>query len=470
MNPIKFIRKLVKVLRGGATFRQIFLAVLLGFAAGMIPGINLTLILCLVLLLVLNTNGGMALLAYLIGKSLCLLLAPVTFEIGFFLIHGAGLLGLIQAASDVPVLALLDLHVYSLLGGLPVIVVVGGALAWALSSLIVKARAGVAAAAGRSEKFQKLARNWFVRVLLRIAFGHQKESMAEMLEKESPIFLGSRLAVGLVVVVVMVVFQYLFLDVLARKGIEAGIAEASGAEVNVKRADLSLLTGRLVVEGLQVTDAARPTHNQVQADRIVMDVSVADLLTRRFVVDAVECDRVRTDVERVSPGKVYRRREPTGDDKERWNIDIGGLGNIKEYYEQARKLHERIQELKGYLEKKEADTQEGPPDKEKLKEEARLRGYLRLSAKDCLARRPTWVVRFIKVGQVEVVEGLPGITLEARELSSHPSLHPEKMELKAYPNEDILKQFTEGLFGKGGKDLGEKVKDGLGGLKKLFSK
>ena len=469
MNPIKLIRKLVKVLRGGATFRQMFLAILLGFAAGMIPGINLTLIACIVLLLILNTNGGLAVMGYVVGKALCLLLAPVTFEIGYFLIHSAGLMGLIQTLADTPVLALLDLHVYCLLGALPLIVVLGGGMGLALGTIILKARAGLAAA-GQKEKARKVADNLAIRILLRIAFGRQKRTMAEMAEKSSPIFLKGRLIAGLVVIAAILLGQYLFLDCLARKGLEAAIAEAGGAEVNVRRADLSLLTGHLVIEGLQVTDAARPTHNLVQADRIVTDVSVEDLLARRLVVDAVECEKIRTDVQRAAPGEVYRERPPTDEDKERWNIDIGELGKIKEYYDQAKKLHERIQKLKDYLQDEEPRTAEGPPDKERLKEEARLRGYLRLSAKDYLAKRPTWVIRHAKVGGVEVAEGLPGITVEGRELSSHPSLHTEKMELKAYPDEDIAKQLKEGIFGKGDKDLGKKVKEGLGGLKKLFGK
>jgi len=441
----------------------------LGFAAGMIPGVNLTLIACIVLLLILNTNGGLAVMGYVVGKALCLLLAPVTFEIGYFLIHSAGLMGLIQTLADTPVLALLDLHVYCLLGALPLIVVLGGGMGWALSTIILKARAGLAAA-GRKEKARKVADNLAVRILLRIAFGRQKGTMAEMAEKSSPIFLKGRLIAGLVVIAAILVGQYLFLDCLARKALEAAIAEAGGAEVNVRRADLSLLTGHLVIEGLQVTDAARPTHNLVQADRIVTDVSVEDLLARRLVVDAVECEKIRTDAPRAAPGEVYRERRPTDEDKERWNIDIGELGKITEYYDQAKKLHERIQKLKDYLRNEEPQTAEGPPDKERLKEEARLRGYLRLSAKDYLARRPTWVIRHAKVGGVEVAEGLPGITVEGRELSSHPSLHPEKMELKAYPDEDIAKQLKEGIFGKGDKDLGKKLKEGLGGLKKLFGK
>ena len=91
MNPIKLIRKLGKLLRGGSTSKQIFLGVFLGFAAGMIPSLDLTLLLCIFLLLILNTNGCLAVPAYALGKILCLALAPVTFRMGYFMIHDVGL-------------------------------------------------------------------------------------------------------------------------------------------------------------------------------------------------------------------------------------------------------------------------------------------------------------------------------------------------------------------------------------------
>ncbi|MGB2938276.1 MAG: hypothetical protein WBD05_08810, partial [Phycisphaerae bacterium] len=203
MNPIKLIRKLGKALRGGSKFREIFLAVLLGFAVGMIPGVNLTLLLCIILLLLLNTNGGLAVLAFAIGKICCLALAAVTFQIGYFLMHTVGLIGLVRALADTPVLALLDLHVYSLLGALPIIVLVGGGMAWAVGALIAKAQAGIVSAGEQSEKFRKVAENKFVRFLLWLAFGRRKGTLAEVMAQPSPLFARNRLIAGAVVVVII---------------------------------------------------------------------------------------------------------------------------------------------------------------------------------------------------------------------------------------------------------------------------
>ena len=176
MNPIKLLRKLGKALRGGATFRQIFLGFLLGIAVGMTPGVNLTLLLGVALLFFLNTNGGIAGIGIVLGKVLCLLLAPVTFEVGYFLIHSAGLGGLVRAASDTPVLALLGLDYYCLLGGIPLVLLIGGVGGWMLAGYMLKLRAVVSQTAEKSEKLGKLADNRFVKFVLKIAFGKAKEA------------------------------------------------------------------------------------------------------------------------------------------------------------------------------------------------------------------------------------------------------------------------------------------------------
>ena len=176
MNPIKFIRKLGKVLRGGATFREMFLGVFLGFAIGMIPGANMTLIVLIFLLLFLNTNGALASLSILLGKVLCLLLAPVTFQLGYWMIHNLGLVGLVRAAANTPVIALLDLHVYSLMGALPLIVIFGGAFSWFVTKSVVKMRTGMATATAGNKKMQKAAESKFAKIVMRIVFGKQKKT------------------------------------------------------------------------------------------------------------------------------------------------------------------------------------------------------------------------------------------------------------------------------------------------------
>jgi len=460
-NPIKLVRKLLKALRGGATPRQIFLAVFLGFAAGMIPGGNLTVLALVVLLLLLNTNGGLAAFAALLGKTLCVLLAPVTFHLGYFMMHSLGLVSVVRAAAERPVLALLDLHVYAVLGALPIVLVVGGGLALGVTVAIRKAQARLRAAGETSERFQKVGANPVVRFLVRVAVGKQKPTDEEA-ATQAPLLRKGRLVAGGIVLAVVLVLQALFINRLARQGLEAAIAQATGAEVNVKKADLSLFSGRLVIDGLQVTDPARPDYNQVQADRIVADVSLQDLLARRFVLDQVESDSMRMDVPRAAPGKVYR--EPASKEPLLPPLDVGGLGKYKAYYEQAKRLNDKVQKIREFL--KSGDAAGKQPSKGDLEAEARLRGYLSLSAQDYLAKHPTWVVKDLKITGLEVYKDLPGVTVEGHNLSNAPSLYPEPMELKAYPEESITKMLEKGLMDtlKGAGESGGSLLDKAKGL------
>ncbi len=441
MNPIKLIRKLGKALRGGATFRDMFLGIFLGFAIGMIPGVNLTLIFLIVLVLFLNATGALAFLSFVFGRILCLLLAPVTFRLGYMMMHDLGLVGLVRSAAEIPVVAMMDLHVYCLLGAIPLIIIVGGLMAWFVARSVVKTRVAIASATGKSEKAQKVAGNWFIRFIMRVAFGKQKGKFADMAEAKSPLIRKGRVIAAAVVTAALAVATMIFLDSIVKRGLEKSIAAANGAEVNIAKADLSLRSGRLVIEGLQVTDAARPTHNRFQAEKIVADVGIAEMLTRRFVIDLVECEAMRMDIERKTPGKVYREK-PEAKEKAPSVLDdlTGKLGKSAEYYEEIKKFNERLRKLREYLKSDEAEASE--PDAEALARRARALGYLKLSAKKYLAQSPTWVVRDVKVSRIQLRPDLPTFTVEGKNLSSHPSLLlPEKMALSAKPDEEALKEF-----------------------------
>ena len=456
MNPVKLVRKFLKVLRGGATFRQVFLGFFLGIAVGMTPGINLTLLLCVAVLFLLNTNGGMAGIGIILGKLLCLLLAPVTFEMGYFLIHTVGLVGLIRAISDTPVLALLALDYYCLLGGIPFVLLIGGVGGWLLARWLVSLRASLARAGQKSEGLSKLSGNPVVKFVLRLAFGKQKETFDAMAEKKSPLLLKGRIIAGMVIVVIVAVLTLLFLDAAARAGIERGISSLTGAEVNVADAELSLSRGRLVIEGLQVTDAARPTHNRVQAERIETDVRISDLLAKRLTVELLLCQAMKQDAERSEPGEVYRK--PDEKPQEPPPSDLGDrAAKIKAYYDQVKKLNDNMKKLEGYLKSEDPGREQAAAEKgdkpkslrDQLKEEVKSNGYFAASAKKYLARHPTWVIREAKVTKYVVHSQLPTFTLAGEHLSSHPSLHGEPMKIHP-PKPD--KEAVKELVGKAGLD------------------
>jgi len=453
MNPIKLIRKLGKVLRGGASRRAVFLGIFLGFGIGMIPGVNLTLIIFIAAFFLLNSNGAMGAIFIFLGKLLCLAAAPLTYEFGRFLIHDAGLAGLVQYCAETPGLALLDLQVYCLIGALPIIIVGGGLAGWLVGRLMDKLRDSLAGAKGKSARLDKVSQNVVVRGFLRVAFG--KKIAPDKIKQ--PLIRIGRLVAVVVVVAAVFVLQMLYLNSAVRVGIESGLGSANGAEVNLGKAELSLGDGLLILTDLQVTDPQRPENNRVQAERIVLKVSVADMLAKRFVVDLIECDKMQTDTLRESPGEVYLPAEEQPKAPAQL-IDLSKFaGKSAEYYGQIKKFNERLKKLTEYL--NEDDPNQAKTDEERLAKLARdLRslGYLKLSAKEFLAKNPTWIIRKVSVTQLELAPGFPTFTIEGKNLSSHPSLCPEPMSLKALPDKDALKKITA--------SSGNSLGNGLGGL------
>ena len=126
-----------------------------------------------------------------------------------------------------------------------------------------------------------------------------------------------------------------------------------------------------------------------------------------------------------------------------------------------KKLNDRFAKLKDYLKSNDKAGKE-KPDKAELEQAARNGGYLRLSAKDYLSEHPSWVIRKATVRGLSVHEKLPTMTVQAQNLSSKPSLHPEPMEIRAAPDERAVKEFQAKL-GQALKDkMGEALNDKLG--------
>ena len=125
MITFKIIRKIGKMLRGGAGKKEIFTGALLGVLIGFNPTLSLTLFLAILITLLLNANIGFTMLGVALGKVLGLALSVVTFHTGYFIIHGMGLESLFTTWVNAPVLALMDLNVYSMIGSLPFALVTG---------------------------------------------------------------------------------------------------------------------------------------------------------------------------------------------------------------------------------------------------------------------------------------------------------------------------------------------------------
>jgi uncharacterized protein (TIGR03546 family) len=433
MNPLKLFRKFIKLVRGGAAPWQIFASCLLGVIIGMIPGFNALVLVALVIFALTNLSLGLMLIGLLVGKALCFALAPVTFEIGYVIIHGIGLEGLFATLCQTPFVALMGLHYYCLIGGLPIALIVGSAMGWTLARAIKLLRVGVMAAGDKSEKVQKLASKGIVRFLMRILFGKQKKSMAEMLETRHPVIRKSGVVLLGIIVGLVVVFEVLFVDRIARSATIGGLELYQGAEVNAETVSMSLVGGKFDISGLQLTDPEKPTHNAPQVSNITADISIAGLLSGRAVVDELVADKLERDVKRAAVGKVYRKPERPEPPKSESALDsyFENSDEILEHLQTAWDFLKEHSDKKDHILKRESgtDTEASREETRRLaKEMATVRGYFAASASSILAPRPAVTIRHLLVKDIPVPD-LGNCTLDAREISTNLALNEKPMTI-----------------------------------------
>ncbi|MDZ8118683.1 hypothetical protein [Pontiella agarivorans] len=427
MLPFKIIRKIGKMLRGGAGSREIFLGTLCGVLIGFNPVAGLTLGLMILITLLLNANIGFAMLGVALGKILSLLISVVTFHTGFFLIHKVGLEGLFAKLANAPVTALMDLDVYAMIGSLPFSIIIGLLFGKFMAGTVTKVREQMVKA-GEHEKVGKAVGNRFSRFLMWLAFGKQKISTADVLAKESTLVRKSGIILVAVVLVIGLLLEFLLVDSLLKKGLETAISSGTGAEVNVEDAHFSMGSGKLEVVNLQVTDPDKPTHNLVQIEQLSADLSVSDLLRRTYTVDRLAGSVLKTDVERASPGKVFEKVKDEADAAEEEKPDAEDGKSLDDYLAQAAKYKEYGRKIQDYLEKRqenaeaEAKGEKPEPSKDRALADAKRVGYLKARA-DLVTDRPEWTIRSLEIDQVEFSDSYPAHKIEGSELSSHPELN-----------------------------------------------
>lgn len=430
----KLIRKIGKMLRGGAGKKEIFLGALLGVLIGFNPVAGLTLSLMILIALLLNANLGFTLLGVALGKVLSLILSIASFHVGFFIIHKIGLEGVFAKLINAPITALMDLDVYAMVGSLPFSIIIGIIFGKFMTATVTKIREQMVKAA-EHEKINKAVGNKFSKFLIWLAFGKQKISTADVLEKQSPLIRKSGIIFVAIVLILGLLMEFLLVDVFLKKGIESSIASSTGAEVNVEKAHFSMSSGKLEIENLQVTDRDKPSHNVIQIDTLAADLSMTDLLRRSYIIDLLSGSTLKHDIERASPGVVYvkeeKKAEPkTTEEKEGKSLDeyLAQAAKWKKYGEKAQKYLEKYLENAKAHQKNEAPK----PSKEKAIAEAQKKGYLKAKA-NLVTDRPAWTIRKLEIANVHIGRDFPIQRLEGTELSSRPEINMQPSTLSLIP-------------------------------------
>lgn len=346
----KQIKKFIAIFRGGISPLMITISIVLGFSFGLIPGFSGVHALILVLFVLLNVHLGLFVISVGLAKGLCLAAAPVMYHAGVFVHSHLG--GVFSCLSKVPIVGLTDFSRYSVAAAVVIGPVIGLILGLIMARVVLTFRKTWLKLEDGSEAFKKFSANRWVQIVDRILVGKRAKDVKQALGAKSPVIRKAGVALAVVVVIVcagaVVIAKHGVIDKYAT----AMLTKANGAEVNVENIDLSLLTGKFVASGIQVTDPEKPENNQVVIGKVSADANVYDLLCGKVVVNELELSNVQFDTAREKPGEVLTVQEGAAEepfDPEEYKIPVGDLGELETYFENAKKLKEWMAKLQKWL-------------------------------------------------------------------------------------------------------------------------
>lgn len=97
-----------------------------------------------------------------------------------------------------------------------------------------------------------------------------------------------------------------FMDTWIKMAVRGALQKSTGAEVNIASVSHRFSPFGVTLQGLQLTDPAKPGHNQVEVDTVSADVQLWPLVMHKVVVENLQVERLAFDTERAAPGEVFR--------------------------------------------------------------------------------------------------------------------------------------------------------------------
>lgn len=441
------IKKIAKLLRGSATPAQIMMACMLGAAFGFVPSFSQSpalVVLLILLLVILNANLALAAMATGVAKVLSYLLLPVSFGIGRVLLDGPTR-PLFEALVNAPVAALCGFEYYATTGGV-LLGLVLGAIAGALLVTVVKGvRARFARLEEGSASYNQWMSKWWVRLLIFVLIGRgSRQDYATLIQKRGRVIRPVGLLLSVLVVVLLVLVQSFFAGPIMTMALQRGLERVNGATVDLADARIDLAGGRMTLSGLAMADPNALEQDLFRAETIEADVSTANLLRKRLMLDRVVIAGATHGAQRTTPGRLVGAKPAPVEEVETRQ----GEKSLDEYLKDARRWHQRLAQVRRWLEKLSGPEEPvSPVEKEKagetladrLRRQADTLGYARVAADHLIEGAPTFTVRELLADGVRS-SALAGETLEVRgaNLSTHPGLLREAPSVTLVSSGDTL--------------------------------
>ncbi|MBL8754360.1 MAG: hypothetical protein JNK15_13745 [Planctomycetes bacterium] len=433
-------RKIGSVLRGKATPFQVMLATVFGGLLGFVPGFFLPgdlgggflqapglILLLLCCVLVLNANLGVFGLCTLVAKLLSLVVLPVSYAVGRWLLDGP-LQGLFKSLVNGKVTAWFGLEYYATVGGLVLGLVFGVASGWLLNRAIKALRTHMAGLEENSERYQKYSGKKSVRFLtwLFLGSGKGKTSWKDLAEQKK---LGMPVRiVGVLAAVVLCasvwVFQSYFSKPVLTRVVQDSLQAMNGATVDLKGASIGMSDGAAVLEGLAIADSKDLGKDVFAADLVTAQIDTGELLRKRVVVKNLVSDTARTGSARAKPG----RRNPDVKAPPEPPAPPAGTKSIEDWVKDYEVWKQRLQQAQEWIEKisggDEPVAEPTPEQKQAERTEQENAGLAKVVATHLLDAAPRFVIENVAIKGIGFsLDGKADkLDLVAKNLSDAPSL------------------------------------------------
>lgn len=350
------VRKIIAVIRGEVAPPLIFLATLLGFWFGIIPGFSGIHFAVIIIVLLLNIPLGLFLISVGIGEAICYAAAPVLYHLGIW-VHSY-LDVLLRILSAVPIIGLTDFNKFAVNGALLLGPAIGVPAGLILAYTVTNFRKMVLKFEQSSEQFKKWHSKWGVRILDRLLISRRARDYKSLFTSKIRYIRKTGLILVCIIVILGFILSAAFTDTSVRNYLAAKLTQTNGAEVNLAGFDLSIPGSAVSASGIQVTNPEQPEKNQVAIEKLAADISAYNLLIGKLVMDSVEVSNVTFDEKRKKPGKITEKQEEKQEVPETTEVEQKDIktATLEKYLKNAQALKKWLHRVKKWLPRPEGKT------------------------------------------------------------------------------------------------------------------
>ena len=107
-----------------------------------------------------------------------------------------------------------------------------------------------------------------------------------------------------IIILLVIIYFKLFFDANLRKGLEYAGYKVTGAEVDIAELETSFFKANIRIQGIEVTDSIKPSHNSISIGDVRFGMLWDALLRGKVVIKEVVVEKVEFGKPRKSAGKV----------------------------------------------------------------------------------------------------------------------------------------------------------------------